>query len=204
MDVDSTLIDEEVIDELGQVAGAGDAISEVTAQAMNGSTDFETSLRQRVQLLAGLDAAVCDEVLARLHLTTGAQRLIDTLHAHGWKVGVVSGGFHQIVDRLARQTSLDHWMANELEVTNNTLTGRLVGPVVDKTSKLQALHDWSRLDAVPMSQTVAVGDGSNDIPMLGSAALGIAFCAKPAVRRAAHCSITKRDLGLVLELLGHC
>lgn len=203
MDVDSTLIDEEVIDELGNAAGVGDAISAITAQAMNGSLDFSQSLHARVRLLEGLDASVFDRVYAHLHLTNGALELIEALHRHQWKVGVVSGGFTQIVDRLAERSGLDYWMANTLEVVDGTLTGDVLGDVVDKTTKLESMKAWAALDQIPMRQTVAVGDGSNDIPMIESAGLGIAFCAKPAVQQAAHHAITRRDLRLVLNLLEH-
>ena len=201
MDVDSTLIDEEVIDELGKAAGVGDAISAITEQAMNGSLDFSQSLHARVQLLQGLPTSVFDRVYARLHLTNGASELIDALHRHHWKVGVVSGGFTQIVDRLAERSKLDHWLANTLEVADGTLTGRVMGNIVDRTTKLKALRTWAASDRIPMSQTVAVGDGSNDIPMIESAGLGIAFCAKPTVQKAAHHAINERDLRQVLKLL---
>ena len=203
MDVDSTLIDEEVIDELGAAAGVGESIRVITEQAMNGSLDFSQSLHARVQLLKGLSTSVFDRVYARLHLTNGAQELIDTLHAHNWKVGVVSGGFTQIVDRLAERSGLDHWLANTLEVVDGALTGEVLGDIVDKTSKLNALRTWADSDHIPMSQTVAVGDGSNDIPMIESAGLGIAFCAKPTVQAVAHHAINTRDLRQVLQLLDH-
>ena len=201
MDVDSTLIDEEVIDELGDLAGVGPQISAITARAMAGELDFDASLRARVGLLAGLDTSVFDDVYERLHLTTGAERLIATLHAHGWKVGVVSGGFHQIVDRLAQNVELDRWLANELEVTDGLITGRVVGKIVNRQTKLHALRAWAKADGIAMGQTVAVGDGSNDIPMIEAAGLGVAFCAKPMVQQAARHAINTRDLALVLDLL---
>ena len=201
MDVDSTLIDEEVIDELGEVAGVGRQISDITARAMAGELDFDASLRARVALLAGLDSAVLDQVYENLHVTRGAKELIDTLHEHDWKVGVVSGGFSQIVDRLAAATNLDYWLANELEVSDGLLTGRLVGRIVEQDAKLHSLRTWARADGIDMIQTVAVGDGSNDIPMIQAAGLGIAFCAKPRVEQAASRAITTRDLRQVLEFL---
>ncbi|WP_231129360.1 phosphoserine phosphatase SerB [Bifidobacterium choloepi] len=201
MDVDSTLINEEVIDELGDVAGAGDRIAEVTKRAMNGEIDFAEALRERVALLAGLPLEACDEVYRRVTFTPGAHYLIDTLHAHGWKVGVVSGGFHEIVDRIAEDAGLDVWTANRLEIVDGRLTGRLVGDVVTKDVKLASLRRWAGEYGIPMGQTVAVGDGANDLPMIGEAALGIAFCAKQCVRDAAPHEIDERNLGKVLDFL---
>lgn len=187
MDVDSTLIDEEVIDELGDAAGVGERIADVTARAMNGELDFAEALHARVALLKGLPASRFDDVYARLHFTNGALPLIERLHAHGWKVGVVSGGFHEIVDRLAREAGLDYWIANRLGLDDatGTLDGTVTGPIVTKDVKLQALHDWAQRNAIDMRQTVAVGDGANDLPMIAAAGLGIAFCTKPKVRAAA-------------------
>lgn len=203
MDVDSTLIDEEVIDELGEAAGVGERISAVTARAMNGELDFAQALDARVALLKGLPTSIFDDVYRRLHFTNGALRLIDELHAHGWKVGVVSGGFHEIVDRLAEAAGLDYRIANRLEVDGSTctLTGRVDGPIVTKDVKLRAMRRWAAADGVDATQTIAVGDGANDLPMIGEAALGIAFCAKPAVRRAAPHTIDERDLTRVLDYL---
>ena len=127
--------------------------------------------------------------------------LIDELHRHGWKVGVVSGGFHEVVDRLAAEGHIDHWLANRLEVVDGALTGKVLGNIVCKTVKLHALQAWAARDGVPMSQTVAVGDGANDIPMIQAAGLGIAFCAKPKTQLAAHESINERDLTKVLDFL---
>ncbi|OZG62276.1 phosphoserine phosphatase [Bifidobacterium lemurum] len=201
MDVDSTLIDEEVIDELGEAAGCGERIAEVTERAMRGELEFCEALRARVALLEGLDVSVFDAVRARIHFTTGALELIDTLHAHGWKVGVVSGGFHEVVDHLAEEAHIDYWMANRLEVVDGRLTGRVLGEIVCKTVKLHALREWARRCGVPMTQTVAVGDGANDIPMIQAAGLGIAFCAKPKTQLAAPAAINERDLRLVLDHL---
>ncbi len=205
MDVDSTLIDEEVIDELGDAAGVGERIADVTARAMNGELDFAEALHARVALLEGLPASRLDDVYARLHFTNGALPLIERLHAHGWKVGVVSGGFHEIVDRLAREAGLDYWIANRLSLDDatGTLDGTVTGPIVTKDVKLQALHDWAQRNAIDMRQTVAVGDGANDLPMIAAAGLGIAFCAKPKVRAAAPHTIDTRDLTRVLDFLAH-
>ena len=201
MDVDSTLIDEEVIDELGEAAGCGERIAEVTERAMRGELEFCDALRARVALLEGLPVSVFDTVHDKLHFTNGALELIDTLHAHGWKVGVVSGGFHEVVDRLAEETHIDHWLANRLEVRDGHLTGKVLGDIVSKTVKLHALCAWAKRDGIDMAQTVAVGDGANDIPMIQAAGLGIAFCAKPKTQLAAPESITERDLTRVLDFL---
>lgn len=201
MDVDATLIREEVIDLLGDAAGAGERIAAITARAMRGELDFSQSLRARVRLLRGLPVSVFDDVFARVHVTPGALDLIATLHAHGWKVGVVSGGFHEIVDRLADHLGLDHWIANRLEVSHGALTGGVLGDIVTKETKREALERWMREDGLEPGQSVAVGDGANDIPMIRQAALGIAFCAKPVVREHADHSITTPDLMQVMTLL---
>lgn len=201
MDVDSTLIDQEVIDELGNAAGAGPQICDITRRAMNGELDFAQALAERVALLEGLPVSVFRRVYESVTFTPGAHRLIDTLHRHGWKVGVVSGGFHEVVDLLARDAGLDYWIANRLQTRDGALTGRLDGPIVTKDVKLESLMRWAQDAGVPMRQTVAVGDGANDLPMIHAAGLGIAFCAKPAVRAQAPHEITERNLGLVLPML---
>lgn len=201
MDVDSTLIDEEVIDLLGEAAGVGDRVAEVTARAMAGELDFAEALRARVALLKGLPESVFERVRDAAHFTNGALELIDTLHVHDWRVGVVSGGFHEVVDVLADQAHIDHRLANRLEVADGVLTGKVSGPIVTKRMKRQALLDWAEADGVPLGQTVAIGDGANDIPMILTAGLGAAFCGKPAVRAAAPHAIDERDLTLVLRLL---
>ncbi|NMM99953.1 phosphoserine phosphatase [Bifidobacterium sp. DSM 109958] len=201
MDVDSTLIDEEVIDELGEAAGCGERIAEVTERAMRGELEFCDALRARVALLKGLPVSVFDTVYEHLHFTNGALALIDELHAHGWKVGVVSGGFHEVVDRLAADARIDYWLANRLGVADGALTGEVLGDIVCKTVKLHALQQWAKRDGIPMDQTVAVGDGANDIPMIQAAGLGIAFCAKPKTQLAAPEAINERDLTKVLDFL---
>lgn len=201
MDVDSTLIDEEVIDQLGLAAGVGEGIAAITRRAMEGGMDFRQALRERVELLRGLPISVFGEVRASVHFTRGALDLITELHRHGWKVGAVSGGFREIVDGLASDAHLDHWLANRLEVADGRLTGRVLDDIVTRDVKLDALRRWADEDGIPMEQTVAVGDGANDIPMIGAAGLGIAFCAKKAVREAAHHSIDERDLRRVLDYL---
>ena len=201
MDVDSTLIDEEVIDELGEAAGCGARIAQVTARAMRGELDFREALAERVALLEGLPVTVFDEVYRRVHFTRGALTLVSVLHGHGWKVGVVSGGFHEVVDRLARDAGIDHVLANRLEASDGVLSGRTVGPVVTREVKLEALRRWAEEDGVPMADTVAVGDGANDIPMIRASGLGVAFCAKPRTREAAPAAVDERDLSKVLDFL---
>lgn len=201
MDVDSTLIDEEVIDELGAAAGIGEQIASITARAMNGELDFREALQARVALLKDLPTSVFDDVYRRVHFTHGALDLIDALHAHGWKVGVVSGGFHEVVDRLAADAHLDFWIANRLEAADGRLTGRVLGDIVTKDVKLQSLHDWASHMGINMDQTVAVGDGANDLPMIHAAGLGVAFCAKPAVQANAPHRVSERDLTRILDFL---
>lgn len=201
MDVDSTLIDEEVIDELGAAAGIGEQIASITARAMNGELDFREALQARVALLKDLPTSVFDDVYRRVHFTHGALDLIDALHAHGWKVGVVSGGFHEVVDRLAADAHLDFWIANRLEAADGRLTGRVLGDIVTKDVKLQSLYDWASHMGISMDQTVAVGDGANDLPMIHAAGLGVAFCAKPAVQADAPHRVSERDLTRILDFL---
>ena len=201
MDVDSTLIDEEVIDELGAAAGIGEQIASITARAMNGELDFREALQARVALLRDLPTSVFDDVYRRVHFTHGALDLIDALHAYDWKVGVVSGGFHEVVDRLAADAHLDFWIANRLEAADGRLTGRVLGDIVTKDVKLQSLYDWASHMGISMDQTVAVGDGANDLPMIHAAGLGVAFCAKPAVQADAPHRVNERDLMRILDFL---
>lgn len=201
VDVDSTLIEEEVIDLLGEKAGLGEKISEITEAAMSGELDFKEALKERVALLSGLRTTIFDEIYKEIHLTNGAAGLIETLHGRGWKVGVVSGGFHEIVDKLAVDLKLDYVFANRLAVQEGYLTGETYGTIVDKSFKLERLKQWAKENKLDLSEVVAVGDGANDIPMLNAAGLGIAFCAKPAVKAAVAYHIDKRNLLMVLELL---
>lgn len=201
MDVDSTLIDEEVIDELGVAAGVGDRIASVTARAMNGELDFRDALRARVALLKDLPISMFNDVYHAVHFTNGALALIDALHDYGWKVGVVSGGFHEIVDRLASDANIDYWIANRLETANGRLTGRVLGDIVTKDVKLESLRTWAGRMGVSMAQTVAVGDGANDLSMIHAAGLGVAFCAKPKVQQEAPHRLNERDLIKILDFL---
>lgn len=201
MDIDSTLINEEVIDLLGEEAGIGARVAEITGRAMRGELDFKEALAERVGLLRGLPVSVFDRVLARVTFTPGAHELIGEAHRRGWTVGVVSGGFHEVVDKLAAEGHIDYWIANRLEVADGRLTGKVLGEIVCKTVKLHALREWAKQLDIPMSQTVAVGDGANDIPMIQAASLGIAFCAKPKTQLAADEAINDRDLMHVLDYL---
>ena len=202
MDVDSTLLQEEAIELLAERAGCAAEVAELTAAAMRGEVDFADSLRQRVALLAGLEASAVDEVLATLRLAPGARTLIRTLKRLGYRCAAVSGGFTQFTDWLSAELGLDYTAANQLEIADGRLTGRLTGPVVDRAFKEQALRSFAARAGVPLSQTVAVGDGANDLDMIAAAGLGIAFNAKPAVRDAADTSVSVPHLDAILYLLG--
>jgi len=202
MDVDSTLIQGEVIELLAERAGHAEQVRAVTEAAMAGDLDFETSLRRRVALLRGLPVAVVDEVRADLRLTPGARTLVRTLKRLGYTLALVSGGFTQVIDGLVADLGIDHSAANTLEIDGGHLTGGLVGPVVDRAGKAVALERFAALAGVPISQTVAVGDGANDLDMLARAGLGIAFNAKPIVRQAADAAVTVPYLDAILFLLG--
>jgi phosphoserine phosphatase len=201
-DVDSTLIQGEVIEMLAERAGAGEAVAAITGAAMRGEIDFAESLHQRVATLAGLPAEVVDEVADLVQLTPGARTTIRTLRRLGFHCGVVSGGFRQVIDPLAHELMLDFVAANELEIIDGRLTGRVVGPIVDRAGKAKALRDFANQAGVPMEQTVAVGDGANDIDMLNAAGLGVAFNAKPALREVADASLSHPYLDTVLFILG--
>jgi phosphoserine phosphatase len=201
-DVDSTLIQGEVIEMLAARVGAQDAVAAITEAAMRGELDFAESLHQRVATLAGLPAEVLDEVGEQLELTPGARTTIRTLRRLGYHVGVVSGGFRQVIDPLAHDLMLDFVAANQLEIVDGKITGRVLGAVIDRAGKAKALRDVAQQAGVPMEQTVAVGDGANDIDMLAAAGLGIAFNAKPALREVADASLSHPYLDTVLFLLG--
>ena len=201
-DVDSTLIQQEVIEMLAARAGALDAVAAITDAAMRGELDFAESLHQRVATLAGLPVEVLEEVAEDVELTPGARTTIRTLRRLGYHVGVVSGGFRQVIEPLAHELMLDFVAANELEIVDGKLTGRVVGQIVDRAGKAKALRDFAHQVGVPMAQTVAVGDGANDIDMLAAAGLGVAFNAKPALREVADASLSHPYLDTVLFLLG--
>jgi phosphoserine phosphatase len=202
MDVDSTLVQGEVIDELARRAGVLDEVSAITERAMRGDLDFVTALHARVALLAGLDVAALDAVREELVLMPGARTLVATLHRLGYAVAAVSGGFLEVIEPLARSLGLDHVHANRLEVAQGRLTGRVLGEVVDRAGKAAALVRFAQLEKVPLEQTVAVGDGANDLDMLALAGLGIAFNARPVVREAADAAVNVPYLDTVLLLLG--
>ena len=202
MDVDSTLIQEEVIDLLAARAGCADEVAKITESAMRGELDFAASLRERTALLAGLDASVLDAVRASLRLTPGARTLIRTLKRLGYKCGIVSGGFTAVIEPLAASLGIDYVAANTLEVADGKLTGRVLEPIIDREGKTEALRRFARTAGVPLSQTVAVGDGANDLGMIAAAGLGIAFNAKPMVRDAADTALSVPYLDTVLYLLG--
>jgi phosphoserine phosphatase len=202
LDVDSTLIHDEVIELLADHAGAGERVADITERAMRGELDFEQSLRERVATLRGLPESVFADVAERIRITDGVPELVDAVHATGGIVGVVSGGFHELVDGLADRLGLDRWRANRLEVSQGVLTGIVDGPVIDAAAKERALREWATDACVPLARTVAIGDGANDLRMMQAAGLSVAFCAKPAVRAAANVTVDTRDLSQVLPLLG--
>jgi phosphoserine phosphatase len=202
LDVDSTLIQQEVIELLAAHCGREAEVAEVTARAMAGELDFEESLRARVATLAGLPASVLDEVRATVELTPGARTLVRTLKRLGFTVGLVSGGFIEIVGALADDLGIDHVRANRLEIEDGRLTGRVVGEVVDRAGKARALREFADQEGLPLSRTVAIGDGANDLDMLDVAGLGVAFNAKPIVQEQAQTSVNVPYLDSVLYLLG--
>ncbi len=201
-DVDSTLIQGEVIEMLAARVGVEDEVAAITDAAMRGELDFAASLQQRVATLAGLRVEVLKEVADQLELTPGARTTLRTLRRLGYHCGVVSGGFRQVVQPLADELMLDFVAANELEIIDGKLTGRVLGTIVDRAGKAEALREFARRAGVPLEQTVAVGDGANDIDMLTAAGLGVAFNAKPALREIADASLSYPYLDTVLFLLG--
>lgn len=202
LDVDSTLIEQEVVDLLADAAGCGAQVAEITAAAMRGELDFAESLRRRVSLLAGLPVAALQAVADRIVVTRGVPELVAGVHRAGGRIAAVSGGFSQILDPLARRLGIDDWQANRLVIEDGVLTGEVDGPLVDAAAKRAALLQWATEAGVPSERTVAVGDGANDLLMLAAAGLSVAFDAKPAVEAVAHVALRDRDLTPVLALLG--
>jgi phosphoserine phosphatase len=194
LDVDSTLIQQEVIELLAEQAGVLQEVKKITDSAMAGEMDFEQSLQQRVSLLAGLPDDVFVSVLELIEFTNGAKELVDAVHSLGGKIGAVSGGFSQILDPLAEQIGLDYWLANELEVSSGKLTGKVLGPVIDAEAKANALKAWAVEAKVKLEDTIAIGDGANDIKMLQAAGFAIAFCPKPILREYADYVIEQNSL----------
>ncbi|HEL1629680.1 TPA: phosphoserine phosphatase SerB [Streptococcus suis] len=201
MDVDSTLILEEGIDLLGEEAGLGEQVAAITERAMRGELDFEEALRERVALLKGLPVSVFDRIIKKIHFTPGAAELVSGLKMRGYKVAVVSGGFHETVDRLAAQLELDYVRANRLEVVDGVLTGQVLGEIVTKDTKKACLEEWATENGLSLSQTIAMGDGANDLPMIQRAGIGVAFCAKPIVQEQAPYQINEKNLYKLIEIL---
>ena len=202
LDMDSTLIVQEVIDLLAAKAGVAEEVSAITQKAMAGEMDFAQSLQARVSLLAGLNESMLSEVRGEITLTQGAEKLIQTLHLKGHKVGVVSGGFIDVIEPILKELKIDFYRANKLQILNGKLTGKLEGEIIDRAAKLKALVEFAKNEGVQMSQTVAIGDGANDLDMIESAGLGVAFNAKPKVAAAAATTISGPDLSAVLLLMG--
>jgi phosphoserine phosphatase len=201
-DMDSTLIETEVIDELAREAGVGDQVAEITERAMCGELDFSESFKARVALLKGLDASVLEKIAQRLPITEGAEKLVATLKSLGYRTAILSGGFTYFVRYLQDKLGIDEVHANELEIEDGRVTGRVVGRVVDGECKAELLQEIARKEGIDLEQAIAVGDGANDLPMLGLAGLGIAFRAKPLVRQTARHALSTLGLDAILYLIG--
>ena len=202
LDVDSTFIQQEAIELLAAKAGVLDQVSAITESAMRGELDFEQSLRTRVGLLKGLSESAITAVQNEIRLTNGAHDLVDNLHAKGHSVALVSGGFINIIKPMIESLSIKHYKANTLEIVGGVLTGELVGPIIDRAAKGAALLEFAKVSGVEIKNTVAIGDGANDLDMMGVAGLSIAFNAKPIVVQAADFAINGPSLSAVLELIG--
>lgn len=200
-DVDSTLINEEAIEVLAEEAGVRAEVARITEASMRGEVDFSDSLRQRVKLLAGIPEARLDLVRQKLTLTEGASELVAAIHARGGLAAAVSGGFNQLLEPIRTSLQLDYVKANDLEINLGTLTGRVIEPIVDRSAKADFLEKLREQLGLKPQETIAVGDGANDIEMIQTAGLGIAFCAKPALRQHADISIETRNLAQIIELL---
>ncbi|MFM1846334.1 MAG: hypothetical protein RIS19_807 [Actinomycetota bacterium] len=200
MDVDSTLIDQEVIELLAECAGKRAEVEAVTERAMSGELDFEASLKARVSLLKGLPESVIKETLAKCTFTKGARELVTAVHAAGGKVGAVSGGFTQLLEPLAKDIGLDFFRANVLEVVDGVLTGEVIGDIIDKPAKATALLEWASAIEVDLKYTIAIGDGANDLEMMSVAGLSVAYRAKPVVQQQADVALNFSGLDGVLNL----
>lgn len=200
-DADSTLLRNEVIELIADEAGRGREVAAATEAAMRGEVDFATSLRSRVQELRGVPLSAFARVLARVEPTPGAAELIAAIHARGGVAAVVSGGFHEVLDTVAPSLGVDRWRANRLVATEGVLTGEVDGTIVDAAGKASALREWAEASGVPLSRTIAVGDGANDLLMMAEAGLGLAFNAKPAVRAQADLVVGPVDLRQLIPLL---
>ena len=201
-DVDSTLIEQEVIELLADFAGKRAEVEAVTAKAMAGELDFEGSLRARVVNLEGLPASVIDRALEQITLTPGAKEAVEYIHSIGGKAGAVSGGFIELLEPLAKKLNLDFYRANQLEIIDGVLTGKVIGEIIDKPAKATALREWAESLNLEISRTVAVGDGANDLDMMDTAGLSVGFNAKPRVRAKADLLIARNDLNDLIPLLG--
>ena len=200
-DVDSTLINEEVIDLIAAKAGVSEQVSQITTAAMSGNLDFSESLIKRVELLSGVSTTVLNEVQSEITLTNGAVDLIKTLLGKGDVVAVVSGGFNEVISPLLTSLKINHFKANSLQIADGRLTGKVQGPIIDRRAKAEFLREIAAIHQIPLAHTVAVGDGANDIDMIQSAGVGIAFCAKPALVEVADRVIKIRDLMEVLKVV---
>ncbi|EXJ50685.1 phosphoserine phosphatase SerB [Microbacterium sp. MRS-1] len=200
-DADSTLLRNEVIELIADEAGRGPEVAAATEAAMRGEVDFATSLRSRVAELRGVPLSAFDRVRARVEPTPGAAELVAAIHARGGRAAVVSGGFHEILDVIAPPLGIDEWRANRLAVDGGVLSGLVDGEIVDAAGKAAALREWAAASGVPLSRTIAVGDGANDLQMMAVAGLGVAFNAKPAVRRQADLVVGPVDLRELIPLL---
>lgn len=201
LDVDSTLIEQEVIELLADFAGVMPEVKAITEQAMSGELDFKQSLEKRVALLEGLSDEIFSQLKLQISLTPGVKELISAVHALGGKIGAVSGGFRQILEPLANKIGLDYWMANSLEVVEGKLTGKVSGPVIDAEAKATALRKWSDDSGIPVEQSIAIGDGANDIQMLQCAGYAVAFRPKPVLRQYADLVIEENSLLALIEKL---
>ena len=201
LDVDGTLIEEEVIDLLGKEAECEEEVALLTAQAMRGELDFEASLKRRVSLLKALSINVFDKIYHELHLSKNATRFIKVFQENQIEVGLVSGGFTTIVERLAKDLGISLYTANQLEIRDDHLTGNLIDPIISREVKEERLIRWAKELQVPFERTIAIGDGANDLKMLKRAGLGVAFCAKDIVNKEINIQVDERDFGKVLEMI---
>jgi phosphoserine phosphatase len=201
LDVDSTLVTQEVIELLADHAGTREQVAAVTERAMRGEIDFAASLRERVATLAGVPESAFDDVRRAVTFTPGAPELVAECRRRGWAVALISGGFAEIVVALAERLEVTLWRANRLEVADGVLTGRTVGPVVDRAAKAAALREWAAAEGIDLRDTVAVGDGANDLDMIAAAGIGVAFAAKPLVRLQAPFSVDGPRLDAVLDVI---
>ena len=201
LDVDGTLIEEEVIDMLGRKANCEQEVSQLTSCAMSGQIDFETSLKERVALLKGISVEVFDQIYKELHLSKNAHQFISILKEHGIAVGIISGGFIPIVEKLANSLGIHLFAANQLEINSGRLTGRLLGQVITREVKEEIFLQWASQLEVSLDRTIAIGDGANDLKMLKKAGIGVAFCAKDILKKEIKLHIDERDLVKVLDLI---